>query len=73
MVPCRCMNVVGTLCGLRRKEDLLRGNCQDLNIYNCPTANQPAIDRGKCPTGDCIIGSTDGYDYCPGSVPPGNI
>ncbi len=71
MIPCRCMGVAGSLCGSRRKEDLLRGNCDDLNIYDCPNANQNAIDRGRCPTGVCILGSTAGSDYCTGSTPPG--
>jgi hypothetical protein len=66
VMACTCMSVQGQLCGSRRKEDLLRGNCDDGLLYYCPGINQPAQVRGSCSQGKCMLGSTAGQDYCYG-------
>jgi hypothetical protein len=73
VVPCTCWSATGSFCGFRRKEDLLRGNCNDDALYYCSAINQIAEDRGKCEQGDCVIGSTVGSDKCPSSQLPSKL
>ncbi len=72
-MECTCTNVQGQLCGTHRREDLLRGNCNDGLLYYSPGINQPAQERTSFSLGNCVLGTTGGQDYCYGDTPPGKM
>jgi hypothetical protein len=59
---CECGKYIGTHCGDRKQDDLLRGDCDEDILYQCLAARFPAQNVTKCKF--CQKGAKPGSDYC---------
>jgi hypothetical protein len=66
IVPCTCLtDETSALCGSRRKEGLLTGDCTDHWIYTCNSIeNTPAQLKQKCQPNSCKKNANIAIDSC---------
>jgi hypothetical protein len=59
---CICGEYMGSHCGDRSKNGILKGNCDEEIMYVCHSANFTAQEKGYCSY--CTHGVKVGVDFC---------